>query len=652
MGDFQYGKPLSSLAQKLLGCPSPSQSEVSYGPVPGGVIAVALSLFAPRTAEQVDRMIPAKDAVVVVTFRGIDWKRRKRSSTRLNRPSRSLKVSWTKPRRRASRLKPPRAPWSSPRNTCGGLWECLTHKPNGYRERKGTCRRPRQHLTGWTLLSTRGPDDPASSTRRREGLVPRGAVWYGRRCMPPAAAGMNGHILVVDDDRETCELVKEVLEHEGFKVTSLTSAIAALARVIEEDFDAVLTDLGMAELDGISLCKRILEARPDLPVLVGTGQGSMETAIAAMRAGAYDFVTKPFDPKLLALSVGRGVQNHRLRDELKRLRQNLSSLATPGFIGRSAAMRRVSELVSRVADSEASVLIQGETGTGKELVARLIHSSGKRKSGPFVAINCAAVPHALIESELFGHARGAFTDARNERTGLFVEANGGTLFLDEIGELPIDTQPKLLRALQERTVRPVGSNAEQPFDVRIVAATNRDLEFEVFEKRFREDLFYRINVVGIELPPLRNRGGDVLEIAQHLLGRLAERAGKSALKLSDAAAEKLVAYGWPGNVRELENCLERGVALARFDQLTPEDLPDKIRNYRAEKFVVAADDPTEVVTLETLERNYILRVLTLVGGNKSQAAQMLGVDRRTLYRKLARYENPGARAGDADGEAT
>jgi DNA-binding NtrC family response regulator len=461
---------------------------------------------------------------------------------------------------------------------------------------------------------------------------------------------MTGRILVVDDDKETCELVTELLEHSGFTVTALTSAVEALARVVEEDFDAVLTDLGMAEMDGIVLCQRILEARPDMPVVVGTGQGSLEAAIGAMRAGAYDFVTKPFDPKLLGLSLSRAVQNHRLRSELKRLRQNIASLASPGFIGRSPAMRRVSELVARVADSDASVLIQGETGTGKELVARLIHSSAKRRAGPFVAVNCAAVPHALIESELFGHARGAFTDARTQRTGLFLEANGGTLFLDEIGELPLETQPKLLRALQERTVRPVGANTEQPFDVRVVAATNRDLEYEVFEKRFREDLYYRINVVTIELPPLRNRGGDVLEIAQHLLARFAERAGKPALVLSPGAAEKLVAYSWPGNVRELENCLERGVALARFDQVTVEDLPEKIREFRAEKFVVAADDPTEVVTLEQLEKSYILRVLSLMGGNKSQAAQLLGVDRRTLYRKLARYDGSSASAAEADAE--
>jgi DNA-binding NtrC family response regulator len=469
--------------------------------------------------------------------------------------------------------------------------------------------------------------------------------------MPTDDMATTGRILVVDDDRETCELVQQLLEHGGFTVTALTSAVDALARVGREDFDAVLTDLGMAEMDGIALCTRILEARPDMPVVVGTGQGSLETAIAAMRAGAYDFVTKPFDPKLLGLSLSRAVQHHRLRSELKRLQQDIDLLSpAPGFVGHSAAMRRVTELVARVADSDASVLIQGETGTGKEVVARMIHSSAKRRTGPFVAVNCAAVPHALIESELFGHARGAFTDARNQRTGLFLEANGGTLFLDEIGELPLETQPKLLRALQERTVRPVGSNTEQAFDVRVVAATNRDLEYEVFEKRFREDLYYRINVVTIELPPLRNRGGDVLEIAQYLLARFAQRAGKPSLALSPAAAEKLVAYGWPGNVRELENCLERGVALARFDQLTPEDLPEKIRNYRAEKFVVAADDPTEVVTLEQLEKSYILRVLSLMGGNKSQAAQLLGVDRRTLYRKLARYDGSDASSTDADAE--
>jgi two-component system response regulator HydG len=387
-----------------------------------------------------------------------------------------------------------------------------------------------------------------------------------------------------------------------------------------------------------------------MPVVVITGQGSLETAIGAIRVGAYDFITKPVDPKLLYLSVSRAIQHRHLQDEVRRLRDAVaadSETAENAIVGHSGAMRRVYELVSRVGESDASVLIHGETGTGKELIARGIHMRSRRKDGPFVAINCAAVPHSLIESELFGHARGAFTDAKVQRTGLFVQASGGTLFLDEIGELPIEMQPKLLRALQERKVRPVGANQEVPFDSRIVAATNRNLEDEVYEKRFREDLYYRINVVKIDVPPLRERGGDVLQLAQYFLKRFATRNDKSALELSTTAAEKLMAYNWPGNVRELENCMEHAVALARFDQITVEDLPEKIRAYRAERFVVAANDPTEIVTMDELERRYILRVLSLVGGNKSRAAQVLGFDRRTLYRKLERYgDGTGPDAAD------
>jgi two-component system response regulator HydG len=462
---------------------------------------------------------------------------------------------------------------------------------------------------------------------------------------------MKGHILVVDDEQETCDLLEMALGRHGFKVTSSTNAARALDLVAEQDFDVVLTDLSMPEMSGLDLCERVLGTRPDMPVVVITGQGSLETAIGAIRVGAYDFITKPVDPKLLFLSVSRAIQHRRLSDEVKRLRQAVDGEGADAarIVGQSGAMRRVYELIHRVGESDASVLIHGETGTGKELIARGIHGKSRRKNGPFVAINCAAVPHSLLESELFGHARGAFTDAKAQRTGLFVQASGGTLFLDEIGELPIDVQPKLLRALQERKVRPVGANQEIPFDARIVAATNRNLEDEVYEKRFREDLYYRINVVKIDVPPLRERGGDVLHLAQHFLKQFAERNAKPTLELSTTAAEKLMAYNWPGNVRELENCMEHAVALARFDQITVEDLPEKIRAYRAERFVVAANDPTEIVTMDELERRYILRVLSLVGGNKSRAAQVLGFDRRTLYRKLERY---GAASGDGTkGEA-
>ena len=456
---------------------------------------------------------------------------------------------------------------------------------------------------------------------------------------------MKGQVLVVDDEQETCDLLEMALSRHGFRVTTSTDAQKALDLVAEQDFDVVLTDLSMPEMSGLDLCERVLGTRPNMPVVVITGQGSLETAIGAIRVGAYDFITKPVDPKLLFLSVSRAIQHRRLQDEVKRLRLAVAEGEQESIVGQSTAMRRVYELISRVGESDASVLIHGETGTGKELIARAIHGRSRRKDGPFVAINCAAVPHSLLESELFGHARGAFTDAKAQRTGLFVQASGGTLFLDEIGELPLDVQPKLLRALQERKVRPVGANQEIPFDARIVAATNRNLEDEVYEKRFREDLYYRINVVKIDVPPLRERGGDVLHLAQHFLKQFAKRNEKPTLELSTTAAEKLMAYNWPGNVRELENCMEHAVALARFDQITVEDLPEKIRAYRAERFVVAANDPTEIVTMDELERRYVLRVLSLVGGNKSRAAQVLGFDRRTLYRKLERY---GAEGGSAE----
>ena len=454
-------------------------------------------------------------------------------------------------------------------------------------------------------------------------------------------------VLVVDDERDTCDLLEMALARQGMQVTTCMTAADALEKIASRDFDVVLTDLSMPETSGLEVCERIIAMRPDVPVVLITGHATLETAMGAIRAGAYDFVTKPIESKTLGVVVSRAVQHRRLREQIKQLRAARDANQSI-IVGGSPAMRKVADLIERVSDSDASVLIHGETGTGKELVARAVHNKSKRREGPFVAINCAAVPHSLLESELFGHARGAFTDAKATRMGLFQQANGGTLFLDEIGELPIDVQPKLLRALQERKVRPVGANAEIPFDARIVAATNRNLEDEVYEKRFREDLYYRINVVKIDVPPLRERGGDVLHLAQFFLKQFAQRNEKAALELSATGAEKLMAYNWPGNVRELENCMEHAVALSRFEQITVEDLPEKIRAYRAERFVVAANDPTEIVTMDELERRYILRVLSLVGGNKSRAAQVLGFDRRTLYRKLDRYGDTEGKGGSVE----
>jgi len=310
------------------------------------------------------------------------------------------------------------------------------------------------------------------------------------------------------------------------------------------------------------------------------------------------------------------------------------------LLGASPAMRRVYDLLDRIVDADTSVLISGESGTGKELVAQALHRRGARRDGPFVAVNCAALPEALLESELFGHTRGAFTDARAARTGLLAQATGGTLFLDEIGELPLGLQPKLLRALQERMVRPVGGDTEVPFDARLITATNRDLETAVEERRFRDDLFFRINVIQIDLPPLRARGGDVLLLAQHFVDHFARRAGKEVRGLSPPAAEALLAYAWPGNVRELQNCIERAVALTRYEQIALDDLPDKVRSYRPSYVVLAADDPSELVPMEEVERRYIQRVMHAVGGNKTLAARVLGFDRKTLYRKLDRRDPP------------
>jgi DNA-binding NtrC family response regulator len=457
-------------------------------------------------------------------------------------------------------------------------------------------------------------------------------------------------VLVVDDERDTCELLEMALARQGMQVTTCTTAADALEKIASRDFDVVLTDLSMPETSGLEVCERVIALRPDVPVVLITGHATLETAMGAIRAGAYDFVTKPIESKTLGVVVSRAVQHRRLREQIRMLRAARDANQSL-IVGGSPAMRKVADLIDRVGDSDASVLIHGETGTGKELVARAVHNKSKRREGPFVAINCAAVPHSLLESELFGHARGAFTDAKATRVGLFQQANGGTLFLDEIGELPIDVQPKLLRALQERKVRPVGDNREIPYDARIVAATNRDLENEVREKRFREDLYYRINVVKVEVPPLRSRGSDTLHLAHHFLKVFAERSGKPTLELSERAAERLMAYEWPGNVRELENCIEHAVALARFDQVTVEDLPEKLRGYLAGSFVATANDPTEIVTMEELEKRYLLRVFKLVGNNKSRAAEVLGIDRRTMYRKLERYAAlDGTEAPAADAE--
>jgi len=449
---------------------------------------------------------------------------------------------------------------------------------------------------------------------------------------------MTTRVLIVDDEPSLCELLEAGLRRRGFVVASSHTAAAALQRLEDQPFDVVVTDLSMPEMDGIELCTRVVANRPDLPVVVLTAFGSLDSAVAAIRAGAYDFITKPVQVDALAIAVERAASHRKLRDEVKRLRIEVAGTRKfDELIGESSAMRALRDIVARIADTDASVLITGESGTGKEVVARALHRAGRRKDGPLVAVNCAAMPEPLLESELFGHVKGAFTDARAPRQGLFAQADGGTLFLDEIGDMPIGLQPKLLRALEERKVRPVGSSTEIPVDVRLICATNRDLETEIEEKRFREDLYFRINVIHVDLAPLRARGADVLLLAQHFVREYASRFQKSVAGLSAQAAQRLQNYAWPGNVRELRNCIERAVALTRYEDLTVDDLPEKIRDYRTSHVVVAADDPSELVPLDEVEKRYVLRVLEAVGGNKAVAARILKVDRRTLYRKLEAY---------------
>ncbi len=449
---------------------------------------------------------------------------------------------------------------------------------------------------------------------------------------------MKGRVIIVDDDRSMCEMLEARLSKRGFRITWCDTAAQALEVLAAKDFDVVVTDLNLKGMNGIELCERIAANRPDLPVVVITAFGSLETAVAAIRVGAYDFITKPFEIDHLQLTLDRAIQHHSLKEEVKRLRQSvLQAQQFEDILGQSPSIKQIFDLVERVAPTDVSVLISGESGTGKELVARAIHRRSNRHNKPFLAINCAAMPESLLESELFGHAKGAFTDAKTSRAGLFVKAHKGTLFFDEIGELSLELQPKLLRALQEHKIRPLGSDTEVAFDARIVAATNRDIEAAVEEKRFREDLFYRINVVHIKLPPLRARGADILLLAQHFVQRFSSIFGKSVSGISTGAADKLLSYSWPGNVRELQNSIERAVALTRFQEILVEDLPEKIHDFKPSHVLLAADNPTELVPLEEVERRYILQALKTLGGHKTQTAQVLGLDRKTLYRKLQQW---------------
>ena len=453
---------------------------------------------------------------------------------------------------------------------------------------------------------------------------------------------MKPRVMIVDDEPNMGDLIVTDLKLRDLDPIAYTSAEDSLHALESESIDVVLTDLKMPGIDGIELCERIAANRPDVPVVVMTAFGTLETAVAAIRAGAYDFVTKPIEMDILALTLKRAIDHRQMQEQIRQLSDVVQKSTQHGdLLGASPAMQRLYDELPRVAASDASVLITGESGTGKELVARSLHHQSSRKDAPFVAVNCAAFPDTLLESELFGHVKGAFTDAAKDRKGLFLQAQGGTLFLDEIGEMPVEMQPKLLRALEESQIRPVGGDQEISFDVRLVAATNRDLETAVDEGRFREDLFFRVNVIQLALPPLRARGTDTLLLAHEFLSRFATHAAKNVEDLSDPVAERLLNYSWPGNVRELRNVIERAVALTRHDKLVVDDLPEKIQNFRSSQVFIGGQDPSELVPLEEIEQRYILHVLDAADGNKTVASRILGLDRKTLYRKLRQYGADG-----------
>lgn len=449
---------------------------------------------------------------------------------------------------------------------------------------------------------------------------------------------MSGRVLITDDDRAMCEMLEADLGHRGFIVKWHTSAAESVETVKKEDFDVLLTDLQMPGLNGIELCRRIVSLRPDIPVIVITAFGSMDSAVSALRAGAYDFISKPVDTDNLTIVLERAIKHRELLEQVATLQQTVRELrGSEDIIGTSPAMQKVYDLMKRVSGLDTSILIVGESGTGKELIARSLHRNSPRSTGPFVAFNCAAVPETLLESELFGHSRGAFTDAKTSRDGLFARANGGTLLLDEVADMAEALQPKLLRAIEQRAVRPVGSDREIPFDVRIIASTNRDIESMVSDGKFREDLYFRLNVIQLNVPPLRARDNDILLLAQHFIGEFAASTSKEVAGISTPAAKKLLAYAWPGNVRELRNCIERAVALTGFDKITVEDLPERIQNFRESRIVVASGSESELLTMDEIESRYITHVLKSVRGNKTMASRILGLDRKTLYRRLERH---------------
>lgn len=445
-------------------------------------------------------------------------------------------------------------------------------------------------------------------------------------------------VLVVDDDEGHAEALADGLEMDGHECVVATSGDEAVEKLAERTFDAVLTDLYMHDRSGLEVLKEARRLQPQAVVLLITGHGSVETAVEAMQMGAADYITKPVNLPELRTRLPRAVEAVRNKAQNIELRRQLDKrFGFENIIGHSPPMQRLFELLGRVSAKSATVLILGESGTGKELVAQAVHRNSPRKDGPFVAVNCAAMAEGLIESELFGHVKGAFTGAYSANEGRIPYASGGTLFLDEVGDMPLETQAKLLRVLENREVVPVGGNKEIPVDIRLVAATNRDLEEMVKRKTFREDLYYRLNVVTLELPPLRERTGDIPILIDHFLGELNREHGREIEGISPEARALLVRYPWPGNVRELRNCMENMVVLARGPLLEEVDVPASIAEQGDAASGAGGGYSLQGRSLAEVERDLIAANLTLFDGNREKTAKLLGIGERTLYRKIKEY---------------
>jgi len=452
-------------------------------------------------------------------------------------------------------------------------------------------------------------------------------------------------LLVADDDPGLRESLERTLTREGYRVVLASDGRAALERVQAGGIDLIVTDLRMPGLTGLELLRAAKAIMPDVDVILLTAFGTVEEAVKAMKDGAYDFLTKPFRREQLIKLVDKALERRDLIEQNKALKKQLEDIRAKGqMIGASPAFRRMLTLIEQIADSSATILIQGESGTGKELVARTIHERSGRRAGPFVAVNCAALPETLLESELFGYEKGAFTGAAGRKEGRFELANGGTLFLDEVADLSLVTQPKILRVLQEGEFERLGATRSIQVDVRIVAATNQDLADMVKDKRFREDLYYRLNVITVRVPPLRERHEDIRVLAQHYLRVYAAKNGRKLEGFSNEALERLESYAWPGNVRELENLIERTVLLARKDRIDAEDLPEEVAGVKRPP----RDAILELVgtPLADIEQRLLDETLRITGGNKTQAAKLLGIDVRTVARKLERREDDSAEGTD------